>query len=169
MGYFLHFHPSKSPKNQNFWKNEKSPGNIVILQMCTKNYDQMMYGSWGMVCDRCNCYFSFGAIFCPFTFLTAQKIKILKKMKNIPGDIIILHMCNKNYDQMMDGFWDMVLGGCNYFIFWAIFCAFIPLTARKIKILKKWKKRLEISSFAYVYQNLWSDDVRFLRYGAWQM
>ena len=32
-------------------------------------------------------------------------------MKQAPGDIIILHMCNKNYDQMMAnlyGSWDMV-------------------------------------------------------------
>ena len=32
--------------------------------------------------DRCNCHFSFWAIFCPFTlpFLTAQKIKISKNI-----------------------------------------------------------------------------------------
>ena len=24
---------------------------IIILHICTKNYDQMMYGSWDMVCD----------------------------------------------------------------------------------------------------------------------
>ena len=42
----------------------------------------MLYCSWDMVCDRCNCYFSFWAIFCPFIPLTAQKIKILKKWKN---------------------------------------------------------------------------------------
>ena len=108
----------------------------------------MMYGSWDMLHDRCNCYFSFWAIFCPFMPLTAQKIKILKKWKKTPGDIIILHMCTKNYDQMMYSSWDMVRDRCNcYFSFWAIFCPFIPLTAQKIKILKKWKKHLEISSF----------------------
>ena len=51
-------------------------------------------------------YFSFWAIFCPFTTLiTAQKIKILKneKKKKLPGDIIILHMYPKNYDHMMHG------------------------------------------------------------------
>ena len=32
--------------------------------------------------------------------LTARKIKI-KKNEEKPGDIIILHMCNKNYDLMM--------------------------------------------------------------------
>ena len=35
-----------------------------------------------MVHDRFNCYFSFWAIFCPFTPLTDQKIKIWKKMKS---------------------------------------------------------------------------------------
>ena len=42
-----------------------------------------MYGSWDMVRDRCNCYFSFWTVFCPFTTLTTQKIKILKNWKNI--------------------------------------------------------------------------------------
>ena len=59
-----------------------------------------------MAHDRCNCYFSFWAIFCLFTLppLTAQKIKIKKnEKKKTPGDIIILHMCTKNYDQMMYG------------------------------------------------------------------
>ena len=32
-----------------------------------------------MAHDRCNCYFSFWAIFCPFTPLTAKNIKIKKK------------------------------------------------------------------------------------------
>ena len=31
---------------------KKTPGDIIIWHMCTKNYDQMMYGSWDMVCDR---------------------------------------------------------------------------------------------------------------------
>ena len=34
--------PSNSVKNQNFKKNEekkKAHGDIIILQMCTKNYD----------------------------------------------------------------------------------------------------------------------------------
>ena len=36
---------------------------------------------------------------------------------------------------------------CNYFSLSAIFCPFAPLTAPKIKIFKKRKKDLEISSF----------------------
>ena len=41
----------------------------------------MMYGSLDMVHDGCN-YFSFWAIFCPFTPVTAQKMKISKNEKN---------------------------------------------------------------------------------------
>ena len=32
-------------------------------------------------------------------------------------------------------------------LFWTVFCSFTSLTTRKIKILKKWKNRLEILSF----------------------
>ena len=121
---------------------------IIILHMCAKNSDQMMYSSCDMVSDRCNCYFSFWAIFCCFTPLTAKKIKILKKWKKGPRDIIILHMCTKIYDQIMYGSWDMVHDRCNcYFSFWAIFCPFAHLTAQKIKILKKCIGHMEISSF----------------------
>ena len=58
------------------------PGDIIILQKCTKNHDHMLYCSCDMARDRCNCYFSFWAIFCSFNPLTAQKIKRKKKKKN---------------------------------------------------------------------------------------
>ena len=35
----------------------------------------------------------------------------------------------------------------NFLSFWTIFCTFTPLTTKKFKILKNWKKHLEISSF----------------------
>ena len=63
-----------------------------------------------MVCDRCNCYFSFWAIFCPFTPLNSPKNQNFENMKQKPGDIIILLMCTKYYDQIMYGSGDMV---CN--------------------------------------------------------
>ena len=137
MGYFLPFYPQQ-PKKSKLKKIKKTPGDIIILHTCTKNSDQMMYGSWDMVCDRCN-HFSFWAIFCPFFPVTARKIKI-KNMKKTPRYITILHMSTKNYDQMMYGSWDMACDRCNYFSSWVI----TPLTAQKIKILKKMP---EISSF----------------------
>ena len=55
-------------------------------------------------------------------------------MKINPGDIIILHKCNKNYDNMLYCSWDMARDGCNFYCpFWAISYLFTPLTAQKIK------------------------------------
>ena len=100
---------------------------------------------WSMS-DRIFCHF--GLFFCPFTPLTTQKIRILKNWKKTSGDIIILYKCTKNHDHMLYCSLDMACNRFNcYFSFWAIFCPFTPLTAQKIKILKKWKKCLEISSF----------------------
>ena len=39
--------------------------------------------------------------FLPYYPLKTEEIKILQKMENIAGDIIILHMCTKNHDHMM--------------------------------------------------------------------
>ena len=72
---FLPFYPANNLKNQNFEKLRKAPWDIIILHKCTKNHDHMLYCSSDMAHNGCN-YFSFGAIFCPFTSLTAQKIKI---------------------------------------------------------------------------------------------
>ena len=47
---------------------------------CCGNPD-MLYYSWDMARDRCNCHFAFWASFCPFTPLTAQKNQNFKKMK----------------------------------------------------------------------------------------
>ena len=120
---FYHF--SNNPENQNFEKMKKTPGNI-ILQQCTINDNHMMYGSWDKM--------SFWTIFCCFTPLTTQEIKILKKWKKTPGDIIILHKCTKNHDHMLYCSWDTAHERCNcYFSFWAIFCPFNPLTPGKMK------------------------------------
>ena len=104
---FCPFTPLTARKIKKF-KKWKKPGDVIILHKCTKNYDQMMYSFWHMMCYRCNCYFSFWPIFCPLNPLTAQKIKILKKWKKTPGNIIILHKCTKSYDQTMHSSWDMV-------------------------------------------------------------
>ena len=73
--------------------------------------------------------------------LNSPKNENLKKVKKMPRGIIILHKCTKDHDHMLCCFWDMAHDGCNcYFSFWAIFCFFTPVAARKIKISKKWKK-----------------------------
>ena len=125
---FCPFCPPNSPKNQNLIKKKKTPGDIIILHKCTKNRDHMLYCSWDMVRDRCNWYFSFWAIFCPFTSLTAWKMKFSKKWKKLLKIyIIILNNCTKNHDHMLYCSWDKLRDGCNcYFLFWAIFGPFTP-------------------------------------------
>ena len=53
-GLFLPFIP-KSPKNQNSKRMKKTPADIIILQLCTKNHDHILYCSWNMACNRYNC------------------------------------------------------------------------------------------------------------------
>ena len=60
-----------------------------------------------------------------------------EKLKKRFGDIFILHLCTTNDNHMMYGSSDIKHGRQNVLLFWAIFCLFIPLTTRKIKILKK--------------------------------
>ena len=83
MDYFLPIYPPppNSPKNENFKKIKQTAGYIIILHSCAKNCDRMLYCSWDTAHDTCNFYFPFWAIFCPFTPLTDQKIKISKKWK----------------------------------------------------------------------------------------
>ena len=71
----IFYHPPNSLKNKNFKKVKKVP------KMCTNNHDHRLYCCWDMARDGCNCYFSFWVVFCPFTLLTAQKMKISKKWK----------------------------------------------------------------------------------------
>ena len=44
--HFLPFHPTNNL--QNFEKMEETPGDFIILQMCTINDNHTMYGSWDM-------------------------------------------------------------------------------------------------------------------------
>ena len=69
--------------------------------------------------------------------------KLKKKLEDI-----ILHKSTKNHDHTLHCSWDMMQDRCNsYFLFWAIFYPFTPLTTQKIKIKKNEKKHMEISSF----------------------
>ena len=108
----------------------------------------MMYGSSDMECNRQN-FLSFWTIFCPFTPLTTQKNQNFEKMKTTPGDIIILHKCTKN-DNHICKVPEILSTTDKIFCYFGPFFALLPptpLTTQKIKILKKWKKCLEILLF----------------------
>ena len=44
-GPFFALLPPNNPKNQNFEKMKKPPGDIITLHMCTINDNHTMYGS----------------------------------------------------------------------------------------------------------------------------
>ena len=123
------------------WKN---PADITLLYMRTINAV-----IWCMVSEITSDTVTFVILgyFLPFYPANNLKNQNCEKMKKKPGDIIILHLYTTNDNRMMYGSWDMERDRQNFFSFWTIFCPFTPLTTKKIKILKKWKTSLEISSF----------------------
>ena len=147
LDHFLPFCPPKNPENQNFEKMKKTPGDTITLNKCIINDNHMMFSSWDMKCDR-HIFFVILGHFLPLCPTSNPKNQNFEKMKKLPGDIIILHRCTKNHNHLLYCSWDTARDRCNlHFSFWAIFCSFTPLTARKIKISKKWTKLLEIPSF----------------------
>ena len=91
---FLLFYPLNNPKNQNFQKMKKKPGDIITLHMCTINDNHMMYGSWDMKRDGQQNFLSFWTI---FGLLTPTPLSILppnnpknqnfEKLKEMAGDL----------------------------------------------------------------------------------
>ena len=78
--------------------------------------------------------------------------------------ILSFYPCVPQMTIMMYGSWYIKHDRQFFLSFWVIFCPFTPLTIQKIKILKKWKKLLEILSFTQVYHKWQSYDIWFLRY-----
>ena len=83
LDHFLLFYHLNNPKNQNFEKMRKTPGDIIILQRCTISDNHMMYGSRDMKRDRHN-FLSFWTVFCLLIPpRTTRKIKTLKNWKKL--------------------------------------------------------------------------------------
>ena len=130
--------PPNNPTKQNFERMKNESRDVIILHLCTKNHDHMMYASWNMECDRHN-FLSLRAIFCPFTpQMLTPKIKIWKKCKNVGRHYPFTHVYHKwrSYDVWFLRYktWQVV-----FLSFWAIFYPLTLLTTRKIKILKNEK------------------------------
>ena len=87
-------YPCNNPKNQNFEKMKKMPGDIILSHKCTINDNHMMYGSWNWKRDTQN-FLSFWTVFYPFTVVTTQKIRIWKNEKNTTDitDILSFYAC----------------------------------------------------------------------------
>ena len=170
-GLFFALSPTKQPDKRKLKKKKKkSPGDIICIIYTTAPKIMIVCYTVPEICDWYN-YFSFWVNYCPFT---PNSPKNENSKKNEKNSCRYYHVkkCNKNPDHMLYCSWDIACDTCNcYFSFWAIFCPFIPLTTQKIWISKKWNKTPGgiIILHIHVYQKLWLNDVRFLRYGAWRM
>ena len=151
--------PHNTPQIENFEKMKKVFGYVIILHMCTKNHDHMMYASWNMDAT--------GIIFChfgPFFALLPQhwpwKLKFEKtlpfdppnnpknqnfgKMKKMLEDIIILHLCITNDNHMMYSSWDME---CDRIFVTLGHLSFYHNNNLKNQNFEKMKETMEITSF----------------------
>ena len=139
-GLFFALLPPNNPKNQNFEKNEKISQefyHFIHVYHKWQSYDVWFLRYWLQQTE----FFIILDQFLPFYYPKNPKSQNFKKLKKTTGDIIILHKCTKNHDHTLYCSLDMTCNRPNcYFSFWAIFCLFVPLTARKIKINKKLNK-----------------------------
>ena len=58
LGHFLLFDPPNNPKNQNFEKRFKKPGDVIFLNLCTTNDNHVIRDSSDMgLAERIFCHF----------------------------------------------------------------------------------------------------------------
>ena len=141
---FCPFTSLKPPKKQNFEKMNKIAGDIILL-MCIKNNNHLMYSSWHTKWHR-HSFLSFWAIFCNFTPLANWKIKFWKNEKCTNR----CHHCTHIYQKL----WSYDV--CFLRLIWSAtdrtFCYFRPFFALlppknpKNQNFEKTKKYLEILS-----------------------
>ena len=171
---------------------EKTPGDIIILHKYTKNYDHMLYCSWDVVRDRCNCYFSF-LLYLTFYHLSPPpsprpknenfKKTVNKTAQNSPKNENSKKMKKEkkntwryHFTQVYQKTWSYVVLFLRYgawqmslFFILGYFLPFnLPNSLKKTKFQKKWKNAQRYH-FTHVYQRWWLDDVWFVGYGMRQM
>ena len=119
--------PHSCLKYQNFEKIKKTPRDIIILHMCTINYNHMMYGSWDILSATDRIFCNFGQFFAHLPPKNPKSQHFEKMKKNAwryyhftqvyqkSGSYAVLFL---RYDV-----WQMSF----LFLFWIIFCTFTPL------------------------------------------
>ena len=112
----------------------------------------MIYSSWDIECDRPKLVIM--DHFLPFypppppnkKKTKKEKNQNFEKMKKI-AEVSSFYTCVADITIIWGTVPQIRSETQNFLSFWAIFCPFTPLTTQKIKISKKSKKHLEISSF----------------------
>ena len=102
---------------QNFEKIKKAYEGVIILYMCTKNHNHMVYASWDMGATTQYSVILGHFVIWVILLLLAPKIKNWKKIRRY----FLFHMCKINKDS-----WDIKHYRQKFLSFCAIFCPFIP-------------------------------------------
>ena len=146
---------------------KKFARDIIILHMCTKNHNHMMYVSWDTEWDRHNfCHLGpyFALLPLPPSWWS-QKSKFWKKWKNCLEIIFFYtYMCTINGDHIIYGSWNIKCNIQKFSSFWAIFCSFSPLTTWKIKILTLKKTPGDI-----IILHIYIINDNHMMHGSWDM
>ena len=107
--FFLFYSPN-NPAKQTFEKKKKAPGGISSFY---KSVPQITI-TWWMVPEIWSLtqFFIILDHFLPFYNPSYPKTQIFEKLKNSPGDIIILHKRNKSCGHMLYCCWDVERNRC---------------------------------------------------------
>ena len=73
--------PLTTQKKQNFEGMKKEFGDVIVLNLCNKKHDHMMYAYSDVGYWHRHDFLSFQVIFCSFAPLLTLKIKVWKKRK----------------------------------------------------------------------------------------
>ena len=122
---FNSLHPN-NPENQNFEKLKKAFGDVIILNLCNKKHDHMMYAYSDMKGLHRHNFLSFQAIFSFFAQLLTPPIKIWKNIKK-HLDILPFYTCVPLFKIiwcMVPEIWSST--DRNFWSSWAMFCPFTP-------------------------------------------
>ena len=108
----------------------------------------MLYCSWDMVHDRCDCCFSFWAIFCPLIPPPPNSLKKTANISSFHTSVPKIMITYTSIQKIMIIYYTVpkiwhVMDVIVIFHFGLSFALTVP----KMKIFKKWKKWLDISSF----------------------
>ena len=141
--------PPNSPKNENNkkWKKQLKISSFYssVLKIMIIGYTVPQIWCMTDVIDVILGYF------CPFTPVTAPKMKILKKLNTWWYHHFTLVYQN-SWSYILYCSWDMACDRCNYFSFWVIFYPFNPLRAPP----QKKQQQLEIASFYTSVPKSWT-------------
>ena len=129
---FCHFGPllcdfnpllPNNPENQNFEEIKKAFGDVIILNLCNKKHDHMIYAYSDMECLHRHIFLSFKPFFALLAHFWCRKLNF---GKNVINTWRYYHLIIWSPD-IMYGSWDIKFNRQNYFVILGKFLPFYPI------------------------------------------